>query len=78
MIRKKMDINKLTNEQIRQQTFEETKDGAEVCKVLTEYYKKYGEKQFINKALKEGNDGVVFKSPEGDIFVAKLPKSKLS
>lgn len=44
-----MDINKLTNEQIRQQTFEETKDGAEVCKVLTEYYKKYGEKQFINK-----------------------------
>lgn len=36
------------------------------------------EKQFIDKALKNGNDGVVFKSPDGDIFVAKLPKSQLT
>ncbi len=36
------------------------------------------EKPFLDKALKEGNDGVVFRSPEGDIFIAKITKSQIT
>jgi hypothetical protein len=34
------------------------------------------EKSFIDKAIKEGNDGVVFRSPDGDEFIAKIKSSK--
>lgn len=35
------------------------------------------EKTYLDRAMSSGNDGVVFRSPEGEEFVAKLPKSQL-